>query len=561
MTIHSNDTSSTDAHPAVYVDKLSFRYRSPDDDPEPGRKTATPGPEPSEQPLAIEDISFSLPAGELMLIAGPSGCGKSTLLKCLNGLIPHSYHGILSGEIQLEGRSIKGFTLRDLAQLVGTMLQDPDKQIIASTVEQEIAFGMENLQTPRAEMRKRIAEVAQQLGLQEYLGHATFALSGGQRQQVAAAGILVLQPSIYLFDEPFANLDARAVDELEKLITGLLAGEHTVIIVEHRVEEALRLKPDKVLLMKDGRQVFFGNTQDFLEIANPTQVKLPITSTLRTISDPAHVWSQLVRPITTGQSSRIEPGEPILSFENVNFRYSSFSEEILHNISCQVRQGETLALLGPNGSGKTTLVKQALGLLRPTRGSVRLYGEDTRKLSVAQLAARIGYVFQSPSAMLFAPTVRKEVSFGPENLRFPAERLNTSVRQAEEALDVAQFEARSPFSLSFGQQKRVAIASVLSMQGKILLLDEPTAGQDYRSYISFMEYLRSLPELDALLFITHDLDLALRFTQRVLLLKEGNLVADGPPLEVLADPALLESCNLRPTSLLHYLLSERNAVA
>jgi energy-coupling factor transport system ATP-binding protein len=163
--------------------------------------------------------------------------------------------------------------------------------------------------------------------------------------------------------------------------------------------------------------------------------------------------------------------------------------------------------------------------------------------------------------MLFAPTVRKEVGFGPENLRFSPERLNSSVRQAEKALNVAQFEERSPFSLSFGQQKRVAIASVLAMQGKILLLDEPTAGQDYRSYISFMEYLRSLPELDALLFITHDLDLALRFTQRVFLLKEGNLVADGPPLEVLADPALLESCNLRPTSLLHYLLSERNAVA
>lgn len=559
MAIHSNDISSTDSPPAVYVDKLSFRYRSPDDEPEPGRKRATPGAESLEQPPAIEDISFALPAGELLLIAGPSGCGKSTLLKCLNGLIPNSYHGILGGEIELEGQSIRGLTLRDLAQVVGTMLQDPDKQIIASTVEQEIAFGMENLHTPRMEMRKRIAEVAEQLGLQEYLRRPTFALSGGQRQQVAAAGIVVMQPSIYLFDEPFANLDARAVDELEKLISGLRAKGHTIIIVEHRVEEALRLKPDKVLLMKDARQVFFGSTEDFLEIADPTQVKLPIASTLRTISDAAQILSQLVRPITTGQSS--ESGETILSFENVHFRYSSFSEEILHNISCQVRRGETLALLGPNGSGKTTMVKQALGLLRPTSGSVQLYGEDTRKLSVAQLAARIGYVFQSPGAMLFAATVRKEVSFGPENLRFPVERLNMSVQQAEEALNVAQFEERSPFSLSFGQQKRVAIASVLSMQGKILLLDEPTAGQDYRSYISFMEYLRSLPELDALLFITHDLDLALRFTRRVLLLKEGNLVADGPPLEVLADPALLESCNLRPTSLLHYLLSERNAVA
>lgn len=562
MTIDSNSTPNpTTPPPAVFVNKLSFRYRSPDEIPQPKRQKSTVEVAAGELPLTIEDISFSLSAGKLMLVAGPSGCGKSTLLKCLNGLIPHSYKGMLSGEIQLHGRSIKGQTLRDLALQVGTMLQDPDKQILGSTVEQEIAFGMENLGVPRLQMRERITGVLKQLHLEHYQGQATHALSGGQRQQVAAAGLVVMQPSIFLFDEPFANLDSRAVDELEELIQELLQRDSTVIIIEHRVEEALRLKPDKVLLMRDGRQMFFGDTQQFLEIADPTQVKLPIESTLRTLSDLSQARGFLIRPIKTGQENNAATDEHILEFEDVHYQYHTYSEEILHGISFHVKRGETIALLGPNGSGKTTLVKQALGLLRPTKGSVRLFDKDTRNLSVAELASNIGYVFQSPSAMLFAPSVRKEVSFGPENLRFPPERINAAVQEAEEALNVAEFDPRSPFSLSFGQQKRVAIASVLAMQGKLLLLDEPTAGQDYRSYIAFMDYLREMPYLDVLLIITHDLDLALRFSQRVLLLKEGNLVGDGPPLEVLADPNVLAECNLRQTSLLHYLLNERNAVA
>src|SRR6266852_7712670 len=267
--------------PAVFVQKLCFRYHSLDDEPQPKRMASTPAEELLEPVQAIEDISFSLPAGNLLLIAGPSGCGKSTLLKCLNGLIPNSYKGTLSGEVQLHGRSIKGLSLRDLAQEVGTMLQDPDKQIVGSTVEQEIAFGMENLGMSRAEMLQRITGVLKQLHLEHYRGQATFALSGGQRQQVAAAGLLVMQPSIFLFDEPFAHLAAREVDELEELIRDLLARGSTVIIVEHRVEEALRLKPDKVLLMREGRQVFFGEAAEFLEIADPAQVKLPVESTLR----------------------------------------------------------------------------------------------------------------------------------------------------------------------------------------------------------------------------------------------------------------------------------------
>lgn len=554
MPADPQNPSDSTTPPAVEVHNLSFRYRSFDDDERPPASSQT-------LPPAIAEISFTLHAGELMLIAGPSGCGKSTLLKCLNGLIPRSYKGTLKGELRLEGSSIKGLSLRELARHVGTMLQDPDKQILGSTVEQEVAFGMENLGVPRERMLERVSEVLAQLHLERYQSAATHALSGGQRQQVAAAGLLVMEPSIFLFDEPFANLDARAVDELEELIARLRAQGCTIIIVEHRVEEALRLNPDKILLMRDGRQVFFGDAAAFMEIADPTQVKLPIEATLRTLDDPSEASRLLLQPIVTRGGTADETTAPILTFQDVRFRYKSYTEEILHGISFEIRRGETIALLGPNGAGKTTLVKQALGLLRPTSGSVRLYGDDTHKLSVAQLAARIGYVFQSPSTMLFAPSVRKELSFGPENLRFSRERVKEVVQQAEEALNIAQFDQRSPFSLSFGQQKRVAIGSVLAMQSKILLLDEPTAGQDYRSYISFMEYLRGLPELDVLLFITHDLDLALRFTRRVLLLRDGKLVADGPPLQVLADSDLLESCNLRSTSLLRHLLNQTNRVA
>ena len=541
--------------PAIAVRGLTFRYQSNEED-----EDGNPLPVSLTKAGAIEDISFTLPVGQLMLIAGPSGCGKSTLLKCLNGLIPHSYKGYLRGDIRLMGRPTKKLSLRDLAQYVGTMLQDPDKQILGNTVEQEVAFGMENLGVPRAPMLQRIREVLAEMHLGHLQTATTHTLSGGQRQQVAACGLLVMEPKIFLFDEPFANLDSQAVEELEGLIARLRAQGQTVVIVEHRVEEALHLQPDAILLMREGRQVFFGDTAAFLEMADPTQIKLPIAATLRTLADPTQARDLLVRPIITGGQTE-QSTKPVLSFENVQFRYKGSSNTTLHGVSFEVRKSETIALLGPNGAGKTTLVKQALGLLRPSSGTVSLYGEDTRGLSVAQVAARIGYVFQSPGAMLFAPTVQKELSFGPQNLGFPRERVSEVVKQAEEALNLTEFDQRSPFSLSFGQQKRVAISSVLAMQSKILLLDEPTAGQDYRSYIAFMEYLRALPGLDALLFITHDLDLALRFTQRVLLLREGRLVADGPPLEVLSDASVLEDCNLRPTSLLHHLLSGRDALA
>ncbi len=266
-TDHPETSTETPLASAISVRGLSFRYRSVEDD-----DAGTQAAQSQAQASVIENISFELPAGELMLIAGPSGCGKSTLLKCLNGLIPHSYKGFLRGEIRLNGKATRGFSLRDLARHVGTMLQDPDKQILGNTVEQEVAFGMENLGVARPRMLERIHEVLSEMHMEQHRSKATHALSGGQRQQVAACGLLVMEPSIFLFDEPFANLDSRAVEELENLIARLRSQGRTVVIVEHRVEEALRLNPDKILLMHDGRQVFFGATTAFLEVADPTQV-------------------------------------------------------------------------------------------------------------------------------------------------------------------------------------------------------------------------------------------------------------------------------------------------
>ncbi|GCE15597.1 heme ABC transporter ATP-binding protein [Tengunoibacter tsumagoiensis] len=556
----SYETSGTDGtkkvEPAVLLDHVSFRYTAPEE--QEGQDTASS----ASLPPVLADISFSLLPGELLLIAGPSGCGKSTLLKCLNGLIPHTYSGTLSGEIRLNGQAIHGISLRDLARHIGTMLQDPDKQIVGSTVEQEVAFGMENLGVPRSQMLRTLQNVLHQLKLEPYRDRATHALSGGQRQLVAAAGLLVMEPAIFLFDEPFASLDSFAVDELEQLIHHLRQEGHSIIIVEHRVEEALYLDVDKVLLLDRGRQVFFGDVPSFLALADPDQMKLPVTSRLQQFGASVtrqEVRERLITPIITGQRTPDEDGvqksDTILSLENIHYRYAPFSPEILRGISFQIRRGETIALLGPNGSGKTTLVKQFLGLLRPTQGSIQLYGKESKKMSVAKIAGQVGYVFQYPGAMLYAPTVRQEVSFGPENLGFRGDQLTSAVEQAQRAVNVQDFADQSPFTLSFGQQKRVTIASILAMRSKILLLDEPTAGQDYRSYIALMEHIRRIPDLDALLFITHDLDLALRFTQRVLLLKDGRIEADGPPLEILRDQELLHRCHLRPTSLLNYLLS------
>ena len=520
----------TQDSPPLAVDGLTFRYRS----------AAAP---------SISDLNFVAAAGDLLLIAGGSGSGKSTLLRCLNGLIPRSYGGDLSGRIAIDGQAPAGMGLAQLAQLVGTILQDPDRQIVTSYVERQVAFGPENLGWPRERIRAAVAATLERLRITHLRNRETGGLSGGERQKVALAGLLSMNPHILLLDEPLASLDPASAREALALFRELADDGRAVLLVEHRVEDALVARPERTLFMRDGRQAFLGSSQDFLALADPREVKLPADVALTRLG--TGDWGLGTREQDRPSSlvTRPTPGDPLLELVDIRFGYGD-GPEILRGISLTLREGEVVAIMGPNGAGKSTLLRHGIGLLRPKSGQVRVAGQDARGSTVAQLARTVGYVFQSPSHMLFAPTVRAELTFGPRNLGLDAATADAAVPAALAQVGLAGFEDRAPLSLSFGQQKRLGVAAVLSMRPRVLVLDEPTAGQDHGSTQALMHMIGGLEGLAATVLITHDVDLAVSYATRVVLIRDGRIEADGPPEQVLADCALIERCRIVPTSLL-----------
>jgi energy-coupling factor transport system ATP-binding protein len=511
------------AAPPLVVENLTFRYRA--------------RPEP-----AICDVSLTLEQGELLLVAGTSGCGKTTLIRCINGLIPRSYKGDLSGRILLHGQEMTDMSLASVSQLVGTVLQDPERQILGAHVFSEIAFGLENLAVPRDEIRQRVDETLEYLGISHLRDRETFNLSGGEKQKVALAGVLAMRPRILLLDEPLASLDPASAQEALALFRRLVDEGVSLLLVEHRVEDAMSIRPDRVIFMREGANAYYGSLDGLMEVVDHRQVKLPAPVIVeRAAADPPPTFEPAIKP--NGR-------ETLVSFENVSFAYGADEPEVIHNVSLTIRRGDIVAVLGPNGAGKTTLVKHAIGLLKPRQGRVMVEGRSTRDMSVAQIAHTLGYVFQSPSHMLFAPNVREELAFGPKNLGFEQEDIEGGVDRAVEIVNLKGLEDYPPLALSFGQQKRVSIAAILAMNSKILVMDEPTAGQDYWNYMTFMEAILQMPGFAAVFFITHDLDLAISYANRVILMHAGSVAGDGPPQEVLIDGGLLERCRLVPTSLL-----------
>lgn len=497
----------------------------------------------TRQEPAIQDLSFDLQPGEVMLLAGASGCGKTTLMRCINGLIPKIYRGNLEGQVRVFGKRVNEMSMAELSQSVGTLLQDPERQIVGSYVLNEVAFGLENLGLPRGEILEKVDRTLDYLGISHLRDREVFNISGGEKQKIALAGILVMEPRILLLDEPLASLDPASSHEALQLFRRLADDGISVLLVEHRVDEVLAIQPERVLYLEQGRQVYFGDAQGLLDVVDYRRVKLPARAVLRRArgAEPPQELQPALPPHST---------QPLIDFQGVSFRYRPELPDVLHEVNFQVHPGDVIAVLGANGAGKTTLVKHALGLLKPTRGQVLLEGKDTRKLTVAQAAHTLGYVFQSPTQMLYAPTVEEELAFGPRNLSHPPEQIQKDVRWAIQTVHLEPELKTPPLALSFGQQKRVSIAAVLAMRSRILMMDEPTAGQDYWNYRSFMDAILQMPGFEAILFITHDVDLAVIYANRILLVSNGRVAADGSPPEVLRDDERLRACRVLPTSLL-----------
>ena len=513
--------------PEISVENVSFRYRD-------------------REELAIQDISFTASKGEILLIAGASGCGKTTLIRCINGLIPRSYKGELAGRVLVQGEEAGAWKLSQISQRVGTVLQDPERQILGTKVLSEVAFGLENLGLPRVEIIARAREALRYLNILPLAERETFNLSGGEKQKVALAGVLAMQPSILLLDEPLASLDPASAQDTLDAVRNLADEGMTVLMVEHRVEDVLRIHPDRILYLSEGRIRYLGAIKGLSSVVDYHEVKLPAPQILeRAKGDPAPVAIENLPSVPLQDT----PQEVLVDFQQVSFGYEA-DREVLQGIDLKIRRGDIIAVLGPNGAGKTTFVKHAIGLLKPVSGRVLVNGQDTRKASVAEIASTLGYVFQSPSHMLFAPTVRDELAFGPRNLKHTPEQIEKEVKQALDIVNLADKLHDPPLALSFGQQKRVSIAAILAMRSRILVMDEPTAGQDYQNYMNFMDSILQMPGFEAILFITHDVDLAVIYANRVLMISNGKLVADGPPPEVLRNADRLNANRLVPTSLL-----------
>ena len=525
----------------------------------------------SQAENTLYDINLKIRKGEKVLICGPSGCGKSTLSHCMNGLIPASYPGEASGDLIIGGKSFLDHTIFSLSRITGTVLQDSDGQFIGLTVGEDIAFALENDNTPLSEMKEKVMRAARRVGVEKFLSHAPHELSGGQKQRVSLAGVMVDDVSLFLFDEPLANLDPATgkttielIDQIQKTT------DAAVVIIEHRIEDVLHRPVDRIVLMNDGRIAADMSPDELLSspLLKECGIREPLYVTALKyagVSVNADMHPGLIDTLTLSEADieRVrtwyentllppekEKGEVILEAENIAFHYDN-GHEALKDVSLKVRKGEMISIVGRNGAGKSTFSKVICGFLKPQKGMLYLSGEDLSRLSIKERAERIGYVMQNPNQMLTKPMIRDEVALG---LRLRGKLSEEEIlKKTDEVLRICSlYEMRSwpVSSLSYGQKKRVTIASILAMDPEIVILDEPTAGQDFRRYTEIMEFLRGLNSLGVtIILITHDMHLMLEYTRRAVVFTDGRVIADSDCEDILTSDTLTEKASLKRTSL------------
>ena len=517
----------------------------------------------------LKDISFDIAKGEKVLILGPSGSGKSTLAQCLNGIIPNIHKGQAQGQVRIDGQDIFKQSIYDKSQLVSTVLQDPDGQFIGLTVAEDLAFALENDCADQSEMKDKVALWAERLDLTSLLNHRPQDLSGGQKQRVSLAGVLIDESPILLFDEPLANLDPKSgqetIDLIDKIHKEVGA---TTIIIEHRLEDVLYRPVDRILLVNEGELLFNGSPDELLSstllLENGIREPLYVTVLRQLGFDTRSAQnlsqldaldlSDLALPDRVLKDKRDSSSDSILKVEGLSVSYGD-NPTIIEDLSFSLKKGERLAIVGKNGAGKSTLAKALCGFV-PSQGKLTYKGQDISQDSIAERSERIGFVLQNPNQMISQTMIFDEVALGLRLRGIEEAEVEERVYEVLKTCGLYSFRKWPISALSFGQKKRVTIASILVLKPEIIILDEPTAGQDYKTYTDIMNFLDSLQKQGhTIVMITHDMQLMLEYSDRCLVVVEGEIIADDKPVTILNQKDLLESANLKQTSL--YTLGQK----
>lgn len=525
----------------------------------------------SQKNPTLIDIDFTIKEGEKILIIGPSGSGKSTIAKAINAQIPNTYDGDIKGDVKICDKDIKESSIFDLSLKVGTVLQDTDGQFVGLTVAEDIAFSLENDNVKKDEMLKEVNSWAEVLAIKDLLGQKPGELSGGQKQRVSLAGVLVSHTPILLLDEPLANLDPASGLSTMKLLDKLNKDYGcSIIVIEHRLEEALNMMPDRILIIGEGKLIFDGKTSDLLKtnlldeigVRKPLYIKALDYSkvdigkydNLSNFEDTNILENDLSKIKNWADSVKVQEDlskkNPILQIKNLCFSYGK-NKKTLEDLSFTINKGDVVSLVGPNGAGKSTLAKLLCGFIRPTSGEIILANKDIKNQSIKEIAEKIGFCLQNPNAMISKTSVIEEVSFGLKLRNVKEEEIKGKTKKILEICGLYPFRNWPIAALSYGQKRRVTIASILILDPQILILDEPTAGQDYKHYTEIMEFIKNLNQKLNLtiLMISHDMHLIQEYTDRTLVIANGKLLADTSAEELFANSKLLEKASLTETSL------------